>query len=96
MNLLRTIRLLNSNLGMDGGWVIESEGTKLGTLSNCRLDDMFWYFYDLDTERPELRKEDFWDDMPPLIFRSAAISFSVTNRSAAAHAAGPPASPTST
>jgi hypothetical protein len=51
-------RIIESNYGRDGGWVVEYEGQPVAILTDCRSLEMFWDTYKIDVVTPDPRVRD--------------------------------------
>jgi hypothetical protein len=78
-------RIIESNYGRDGGWVVEYDGQPVAILTEPRCLDMFWHTYKIDvvTQDPRLREDlltvpSFWD-RPAIVWRSRLFGLVAPN-----------------
>ena len=62
----RRLRILETNLGRNAGWLIEWRGQVVAALDDCQYEDMFWDSYQLEilatdiSIRKQLLQPEFW------------------------------------
>ena len=75
---IRRLRIWETDLGRDAGWVVERQGKPIAALSDRRWEDMFWESYRMEivTEdrrmREEMLTDGFWSkaEVEGIVWRS--------------------------